>query len=104
MPTRIQELNRAFERLHCSRGQARLAHFKIYCQAVLAAQQRGEIGILPAASYIEGCLQYPELTQNPDTERILDKACTLRSPVCSYSDTDQAAWRKLVRLVEALPA
>jgi hypothetical protein len=97
MPTSIIQLDQLFAALNRARGKERLPAFQAYAATVIAAQQRGELGRLLAASFLEGALQYPELRQYEPTAQLLAQVCRLQSPVQGVSADLAVLWRELVR-------
>jgi hypothetical protein len=102
MGSTVIEIAALYRALQDASGQSRVAAFKAFAEAVIAAYRRGELGILAAASFIEGALLDPELQAHESTARILAQVAALQSSVRAVSRDPAADWRALVKSIERL--
>jgi hypothetical protein len=102
MATTILELDQLYQALQQVRGRKRLSACQAFCQAIIGAQRRGELGIMPAVSWVEAALEYPELQEHPQALRLQERVCAMQSLPRSGSDELVAEWREVMKSIERL--
>jgi hypothetical protein len=102
MSPTLADFHELYQALQQARGHERRGACQAFCQAVIGAQRRGEIGIRAAAALIEGALQVDELQSDEAVASLREQATALQSPQRSLTDDPVAAWRDLVRHIKRL--
>jgi hypothetical protein len=103
MPTTITEFHQLYQSLQQGQGRQRRAACQAFCEALIGAQRRGELGIVPAAALIEEALQAAELPADEILTRLRMQVALLQEKR-GYGDHDPvAAWREFTKGVEELP-
>lgn len=103
MSPTLADFHERYQSLRKTRGPERRIACQAFCEAVIGAQRRGELGILPAAALIEEALQVPELPADETVARLRNQAASLQGQR-ELADRDRlTAWRQLVKGVESLP-
>jgi hypothetical protein len=102
MSTPIVELHERYRALQQAEDRQRRTACQAFCHAVISAQRRGELGIVPAAALIEGALQSPELSADELLAPLREKAAALQSPLQAAGAEPLTAWRELVKSIDQL--
>jgi hypothetical protein len=100
MPPTVMELDQLFRSLQHARGRERVLACQRFCRAIISVQRRGELGMVPAASWIEAALQYPEFQADEGVVRLSALAGALQSPLGARAHDRAMHWRELVKRIE----
>lgn len=70
--------------------------FRVYAKEILKLQEQDKLSPMEAAYAICGCVQYPELSDDPGCDAIINLACSLELPEDQMTKPAEGSWQELV--------